>query len=85
MSKLLGVSGGMHQREVFGILTHLSWVSKSFRRDIGQILTWKVFSIYNVCTMYVFMKNLIFENGGNWCGSVPETIEFLNLKTLAFD
>ena len=35
--------------------------------------------------MYVFMKNLIFENGGNRCGSVPETIEFLNLKTLAFD
>ena len=41
-----------------GILTFcspLSWVSESFRRDIGQISTWKVFFLLKE---YLFMKNL---------------------------
>ena len=41
-----------------GILTFwspLSWVSESFRRDIGQISTWKFFFLWKD---YLFMKNL---------------------------
>ena len=46
--KLLAGSGGRLPQErfwIFNSLTSLSWVSESFRRDIGQILTWKVFFI----------------------------------------
>ena len=43
---------------LFWILTFfspLSWVPESFRRDIGQISTWKVFFLLKE---YLFMKNL---------------------------
>ena len=56
--KLLVVSGGRFSQEIFWILTPerpLPWVSESFRWDIGQISTWKLFFI----TKNIFiMENL---------------------------
>ena len=46
--KLLVVSGGRFSQEIFWILTPespLPWDSESFRWDIGQISTWKLFFI----------------------------------------
>ena len=39
----------------FYFLSPLSWFSQSFRQDIGQIATWKVFLLL---TIYFFMKNV---------------------------
>ena len=44
--KLLTGFGDIHPQEFFLIFTpysRLSWISKPFSRDIGQILTWKAF------------------------------------------
>ena len=51
MRKLLaGYRGGLPQ-EIFLIFTPyspLSWVSESFRQDIGQISSWKVFLLLKI-------------------------------------
>ena len=46
-------------KKVFGFLiisSPLSWISASFRRDIGQISTWKVFFFFD--KNIFIMKNL---------------------------
>ena len=40
-------------------LSPLSWVSESFRQDIGYISTWKFFYYWK----YIYCRN--------WCGSAP--------------
>ena len=47
----------MHPTKIFLIstpLSHLSWVSESFREDIGEILILIFFSL----KIYLFIKNL---------------------------
>ena len=48
-----------------------SWVSESFRKDIGTISPWKV--LFLVKHIISFFKNLT-DFGGNLCGSKPACI-----------